>query len=375
MNRSGNVPLHTDFEELGPVKNALQQSEAKLRAILETAVEGIITINKNGIIESINRAALRIFRYKSDEVIGQNIKLLTPSPYREEHDGYLSSYLRTGERKIIGIGREVVGERSDGSTFPMYLSVAEMLLDGGPHFTGIVRDLTEAKTAQERLLQSERLAAIGQMVTALSHESRNYLQRISSSAEMLEVEVEGNAEAIKDVANVLKATQSLNELLEEVRSFAAPIKLDVSTCCVASIWRRVWSELEPSWRDREIAFLEEKNTVDTNCTVDVFRLEQVFRNLFENSLVACGDPMRIVIRCADSKIGAAPALQISICDNGPGLTKEQKERVFDAFFTTKTKGTGLGMSIVKRLVEAHGGQIIVGDNAAAGAEFAITIPR
>ena len=364
-----------DITERKQAEEALARSEAKLRAILETAIEGVIVIDQGGAIEAVNPAAERIFGYSANELMGKNVILLMPSPYREEHDGYLSSYLRTGERKIIGSGREVVGQRKDGSTFPMYLSVAETPLDGERHFTGIVRDLTESKNAEERLLQAERLAAIGQMVTALSHESRNYLQRISCSAEMLEIEVEGNSEALNDVASVLKATRSLNDLLEEVRSFAAPIKLDVSTCCVASIWRRVWSALEPSWHGREIVFHEELGGVDTACAVDSFRLEQVFRNVFENSLAACADPVRIEVHCVNSRNGTAAALQVRIRDNGPGLTQEQRERVFDAFFTTKTKGTGLGMSIVKRLVEAHEGQIVVGDKAAAGAEFVITLPR
>lgn len=364
-----------DITQRKLTEEALARSEAKLRAVLETAIEGIIVIDNTGGIESVNPAAERLFGYSTKELVGQNVNLLMPSPYREEHDGYLSSYLRTRERKIIGIGREVVGQRKDGSTFPMYLSVAETLLDGEQHFTGIVRDLTDSKSAEERLLRAERLAAIGQMVTALSHESRNYLQRISCSAEMLELEVEDNSEALNDVASVLKATRSLNDLLEEVRSFAAPIKLDVSTCCVASIWRRVWSALEPSWQEREIVLQEELDGVETQCKVDSFRLEQVFRNVFENSLVACDDPVTIEIQCCDSTIDAAPAFQVSIRDNGPGLTQEQRERVFDAFFTTKTKGTGLGMSIVKRFVEAHGGQIAAGNDAAGGAEFVITLPR
>jgi two-component system sensor kinase FixL len=364
-----------DITERKQAQEALARSEAKLRAVLETAVEGIIVIDKAGSIESANPAAEQMFGYSAAELVGNNVNLLMPSPHREAHNDYLSNYLRTGERRIIGIGREVVGQRKDGSMFPMYLSVAEMLLDGEPHFTGVVRDLTDIKNAQERLLQTERLAAIGQMVTTLSHESRNYLQRISSCAEMLEIEIEGNAGATKDVASVLAATQSLTDLLEEVRSFAAPIKLDRSSYCLASIWRQVWSDLEKAWQEREVVFHEELNGVETRCNLDAFRLHQVFRNIFENSLMACDDPVRIEIHCSDARIGTVPALRVSIRDSGPGLTEEQEERIFDAFFTTKTKGTGLGMSIAKRLVEAHGGQISVGHAAVAGAEFVITLPR
>ena len=153
-----------DISETRQARRALAYSEAKMRAVLETAVEGIVVIDKAGTIESINPAVERMFGYSAQEVVGQNVKLLMPSPYRAEHDGYLSDYLRTGERRIIGIGREVVGQRKDGSTFPMYLSVAEMQLDGEPHFTGMVRDLTDAKQCRTAV-QKERLAAIGQMVT------------------------------------------------------------------------------------------------------------------------------------------------------------------------------------------------------------------
>ena len=364
-----------DITERKQAEEGLARSEAKLRAVLETTVEGLVVIDKSGFIESANPAAVRMFGYSAKELFGNNVNMLMPSPYREFHDSYLSSYLRTGERKIIGVGREVVGQRNDGSTFPMYLSVAEMLFDGEPHFAGVLRDLTDEKNAQERLLQSERLAAVGEMVTTLSHECRSYLQRISSSAEMLEMEVEDSVEATRDVTRVLKATRNLAGLLEDVRSFAAPIKLDRSTHCIARIWRLVWSELKPLWQEREVVIHEQLNGIETQCNLDHFRLQQVFRNLFENSLIACDDPMRVEIDCSAASIGEKPAIRITVRDNGPGLTEEQARRVFDAFYTTKTKGTGLGMSIVKRLIEGHGGRITVGHATGAGAEFVITLPR
>jgi PAS domain S-box-containing protein len=132
-------------EEWGLAEQALREREARLRAILDTTVDGIITIDAQGIIESFNLVAERIFGYAAAEVLGQEVSLLMPSPYREEHDGYLARYLRTGEKRIIGIGREVVGRRKDGATFPMDLAVSEVRLGNRRLFTGIVRDITERK--------------------------------------------------------------------------------------------------------------------------------------------------------------------------------------------------------------------------------------
>ena len=205
-------------------------NEANLRAILETAVEGIVTINHVGIVEAINPAAVQMFGYPADEVIGRNVKLLMPAPYREEHDQYLANYLQTGRMKIIGIGREVVGRRKDGTTFPMDLSVAEFKTEGESHFTGFLRDITERKqaeqdvlAAQRRALQAERLAVIGQMVSVLSHESRNFLQRIQVGVEMLELEIEDDPQALAEVARIQRASEGLRGLLEEVRLYVAPL--------------------------------------------------------------------------------------------------------------------------------------------------------
>jgi signal transduction histidine kinase len=247
--------------------------------------------------------------------------------------------------------------------------------DGQPAVLAVGQDFTERRVAQEQLLRSARLAGIGQMITGLAHESRNALQRIQSCSEMLELEVASNDEAMQLVRRLQEAQDNLRRLFDEVRGYAAPIQLERTACRLESVWREAWNLLEASRRGRDAALVEVADGVETTVTIDRFRLVQLFRNLFENALAACRDPVEIRIVCRESPVAQRPALEVRIQDNGPGLTSEARQSVFEPFFTTKTKGTGLGMAIARRIVEAHGGHIAVGDQWTAGAEFVVTLPK
>jgi signal transduction histidine kinase len=229
--------------------------------------------------------------------------------------------------------------------------------------------------AERRAMEAERLAAIGQMTAVLAHESRNYLQRIMANVEMLQLELNSDPAALQGLARIGSATEGLHQLLEEVRQYSAPMKLQRDVWSLQTIWERVWADLQPSREGRETHLSAPTGGVDLRCAVDPQRLHQVFRNLMENSLAACPDPVRIEIHCWEAANGNGPAVCLSVRDNGPGLSDEQKQKVFDAFYTTKSTGVGLGMAIVRRIVEAHGGQITVGSSPAPGAEFVITLPR
>lgn len=357
------------------IDQQLLESERRLRSVLESVVDAIITIDDRGTVESFNPAAEKIFGFAADEVIGRNVSMLMPSPYHESHDRYVSNYLATGEAKIIGIGREVQGKRKDGSIFPMDLAVSQVNLKERVIFTGIIRDITELTDARAKLVQSERLAAMGQMLSGIAHESRNALQRIQASVDMLGFEVDPDSEAAGDVARIARAREDLQRLFEELRGFAAPIHLELSTLDVALVWQQAWSHLESNMAGRDVGFDVDTNACDSMCRIDAFRVEQVFRNLMENSLAACPDPVRIAIRCREEVQNGQPMMVIVFSDNGPGLTDEQKRKVFDAFYTTKTKGTGLGMAIALRIMEAHGGTLRVGDATGGGAEFELSFPR
>jgi PAS domain S-box-containing protein len=373
--------LHEDTEQ------ALRDREARLRAILDTAVDGIVTIDELGVIESVNRSAERMFGYTSDETVGQNVSILMPLPYRHEHDRYLADYLKAGEGKIIGIGREVVGLRKDGTTFPMDLAVSEVWLGERRLFTGILRDITQRKWTEERLLQAERLAAIGEAMAGLAHESRNALQRSQACLEMLSRRVENLPDAVQLIQGIQKAQDDLHQLYEDVREYAAPIKLNPGGCDVSAILREAWEHLQVKRNNRNIRINEVRrpgsagdtssanSELDLHCEVDAFALRQSLRNVLENSLAACSDPVEIEVEYTQAQINGQPAVQIAICDNGPGLTPDARSRIFDAFYTTKTHGTGLGMAIAKRFIDAQGGQIEVGPSQDRGAEIRITLPK
>jgi signal transduction histidine kinase len=164
-------------------------------------------------------------------------------------------------------------------------------------------------------------------------------------------------------------------LYEEVRGYAAPLKLDLERVSMESVWRQAWGTLDLARKGRNVSLREEIAGVDLFYTADSFRLQQVFRNVFENALAACKDPVEITIACLSTSLYGKPALRIAVGDNGPGMNAEQQQRIFEPFFTTKTKGTGLGMAIAKRIIEAHGGKIAVGASSVGGAEITFTLPR
>src|SRR5215475_4407405 len=226
-------PPHTDQDpaDIHAAREALQEREARLRSILETAQDAIIVIDERGIMESYSPAAERLFGYSAEQALGRNVSMLMPSPYRERHDSYLEHYLKTGERRIIGIGRVVVGRRQDGSTFPMELAVGEARVNGRRVFTGFIRDLTERQLAENRMqeLQSEllhvsRLSDVGQMASALAHELNQPLAAIvnyvQATRRMLQASATPTAPRIlatmdKTVAQAARAV----EIIQHLRSF------------------------------------------------------------------------------------------------------------------------------------------------------------
>ncbi|MDC0936225.1 PAS domain S-box protein [Pirellulales bacterium] len=377
-NRAGSlthfVGLVDDVTTRVLAEDEKRDREARLAAILNTAVEAIITIDEHGECESVNGAAQQMFGYSAEEVIGNDVSMLMPSPYREEHHEYISSYVKTGVKKIIGIGREVVGRRKDGSEFPIHLSVSEVQLKERRIFTGFIQDISEGKAAQARLVQSERLAVLGEAMARLAHEGRNSLQRIQIAVETARMCADSEQALAAQFDAIEKASDGLDSLLEELRNYAAPMNLEKSECSLVNVWRSAWQSIETLRAGRDAKLVEEVSGESIRCSADPFRLGQLFRNIFENSLAACQDPVEITIRACMSPLGSKESWLIKLRDNGPGLADEQATRIFEPFFTTKSKGTGLGMAIARRIVEAHDGSISIGDAQQHGAEFIITLP-
>jgi signal transduction histidine kinase len=231
------------------------------------------------------------------------------------------------------------------------------------------------KEADGRALQAERLATIGQMVTVLAHESRSALQESMIYFRMLEHRLKANPEALELVARLEKAQCRIRRLFDDVQGYAAPITLERKHCHLAELLQRTWAALTSAHAGREAHLRQQFRVRDLHGEVDAFRMEQVFRNLLENALAACPDPVEISVTWSEVEVDGQFALRMRLRDNGPGLKPGQGQKVFEPFFTTKRQGTGLGLAITKRIVEAHGGQIEVGDTDRAGAEFVIDLPR
>jgi signal transduction histidine kinase len=229
-------------------------------------------------------------------------------------------------------------------------------------------DVTELIAAQRFANRSQRLAAIGQTVAGLAHESRNALHRIQASVEILQLDIPPGTELREEVDTIQRASAELHKTLEEVRQYAAPIQLHRESASLPHLWRRVWGYLATTRKSRDAELIESDCGCECDVDIDVLRVEQLFRNLFENALAACSDPVRIHLNC---KCDGSDWILLDIQDNGPGLTAEQRERLFEPFYTTKSRGTGLGMSIVQRIVDAHGGDIHIAQPNGQGARFVI----
>ena len=247
---------------------------------------------------------------------------------------------------------------------------------------GTATDITERKRAEEKLLQSERLAAIGEMVAGLAHESRNALQRGQAALERLALQFERHPEAStlipkgrELIAAIQQAQEDLEYVYDEVKAYAAPLTIRRGMFDLGKIVQEAWNYLASELERREISFRQGKIDLDLHCEVDPVPMRQVFRNILENSLSACSDPVEITVAWCEAEISAHPAIQISLHDNGPGLTPEAKEKIFLPFYTTKTKGTGLDMAIARRIVEAHAGHIRIDEGSGQGTRTVITRPR
>ena len=252
------------------------------------------------------------------------------------------------------------------------------LTDENGAVTGVLfigHDITELHQAQKKLLESERLAAIGQMASGLAHESRNALQQIGACAEMLTMELEGMPAALDLVSGVQEAEDRLHRLFDDVRAYAVPVRLNRFTSNVAEVWRKAWAQVSARHPTRRLELTEHVGCHSVELSVDPASMEQAFINIFENAVDAAPDPLRMEIHCDEtSPAGSRKMLRIVLCDNGPGITAEQHQKMLLPFYTTKTQGTGLGLPIVKRVLEAHDGWLEIGAPGGPGAEFTFNLP-
>ena len=347
-------------------EQALRDSESRYRALIETSVYGVITIDEAGIIESANPAVERLFGYSSSEMIGQNVSMLMPQPYKREHDSYLHNYLTTGERKIIGIGREVAGRRKDGSTFPMDLAVAEFQHGGKRHFTGTVQDISERKGAEQALRDADRNK--NEFLATLGHELRNPLNAIGIALALFDAEKDGpaasEARAVigRQYADIVRL---VDDLLDLSRISRGAIHLKLEPVELAPLLREVARDHQPLCESFGHELGVELPQQPVTLHADPTRLRQMVGNLLTN---ACkytprGGQIRLEASAQDHQT------VIRVTDNGVGISAQDLGRVFDMFVQISgdphiaPRGLGIGLSLVKNLAQLHGGSV---DAASAG---------
>ena len=380
---SGEQLQRSRIRDSATTENALAR-EAHLKSILDTVPDAMIVIDEHGIIQSFSSAAERLFGCTPADVIGTNIKMLMPSPYRENHDGFLKRYLRTGERRIIGIGRVVIGERKDGSTFPMELAVGEMRSSKQRFFTGFIRDLTERQQTEARLqeLQSElvhisRLTAMGEMASALAHELNQPLSAIANYMKGSRRLLEGNSDAqsatLRDAMDKA-ADQALRagQIIRRLRDFVARGEGERRVENVTKLVEEASALALVGAKDHGIRVRFSFDPTIDLVLADKVQIQQVLLNLMRNAIEAMeGCQKRELI------ISTAPAgedmIAISVIDTGAGIAPEMASQLFQPFITTKRHGMGVGLSISRTIVEGHGGQIGFEPNPAGGTVFRLTL--
>jgi two-component system sensor kinase FixL len=376
--------LHRNRIRLAASSRDALAREAHVKSILDTIPDAMIVIDERGIMRSFSSAAERLFGYDAAEVLSRNVKMLMPSPYRDDHDGYLHRYLDTGERRIIGIGRVVVGERKDGSTFPMELAVGEMKSSNQRFFTGFIRDLTERQETEARLqeLQSElvhisRLTAMGEMASTLAHELNQPLSAIANylkgSRRLLENSADERSAMIRDAMDKA-AEQALRagQIIRRLRDFVARGETERRVESIAKLVEEASALALVGIKEQGVRVRFQFDPTVDLVLADKVQIQQVLLNLMRNAIEAMEQsPKRELL------VSTAPAeddmVAVAVADTGQGIPEETRSQLFQPFFTTKRHGMGVGLSISRTIVDAHGGQIWAEVNPGGGTVFRFTL--
>jgi len=362
----------------------LRAREAHLRSVLDAVPDATIVICEKGIIQSFNAAAERLFGHREAAVVGQNVSMLMPTPFREGHDGYIARYLATGEKRIIGIDRVVTGLRKDGSTFPMKLAVGEVRSGDRRFFTGFIRDLTERQATERRLeeLQSElarlsRLTAMGEMASTLAHEINqplsaiaNYLQGCGRLLEGIE---HPSAQKIHDaMAEATKQTLRAGQIIRQLREFVARGETEKRPENINKLVEEASALALVGAKEEGVKTIFRFDTRAGQVLVEKIQIQQVLLNLIRNAIEAMHGCERKELEVMTA-LAPDGRVEVSVTDTGCGLAEEIVPRLFQPFVTTKPAGMGVGLSISKRIIEAHGGEMWAEANSEGGTLFRFTL--
>jgi two-component system sensor kinase FixL len=376
--------IHTNITELKLVQQDFLSREAHLKSILETVPDAMVVIDERGIIQSFSATAQRLFDYAADEVMGKNVKMLMPSPYREDHDIYLKRYLATGEKRIIGIGRVVVGERKDGSTFPIELNVGEMKSGNRRYFTGFIRDLTERQETEARLqeLQAElvhmsRFTALGEMASALAHELNQPLSAIANymkgSRRLLENKTDADSILVRHALEKA-AEQSLRagQIIRRLREFVARGETERRVESIRKLIEEASALALVGAKELGVKVRFGFDSGPDLVMADRVQIQQVMVNLLRNAIDAMAQTDRRTL-LVSTRLLADDMVEVTVTDTGTGISPDIAGKLFQPFVTTKSQGMGIGLSISRSIIESHGGRIIAEPNPGGGTIFRFTL--
>ena len=363
---------------------AAQEREQRLRSITRTAPDAIVIIDETGVIDMVNPAAERLFGYSSAELVGQNVKVLMPSPHREAHDSHLARYRETGEKRVIGIGRVVVGRRKDGTTFPARLAIGEIELGQGRLFTGFLHDITERENIQRRagilqqeLMHASRLSAMGEMATGIAHELNQPLTAVMNYTRAARRRLDRDEVDPTPIADLVdKAGQQAERAAEIIKRLRGFIKKDESERCLEPINAVVEEAAALALigaSDRNIELVFSLGDTLPPVLIDRIEVQQVVLNILRNAIEAFEGSGERKIRIA-TWAASAQRIQVDIRDNGPGLAPSIVDNPFRPFQTTKADGLGIGLAISRTIIDAHGGRLWAESPQEGGAVFHFSLP-
>ena len=378
--------LTTDITGQKHAAAALVNAEAYAKAVVDTAAEAVITIDASGRIETFNRAAQQMFRYTFEEIAGQNIRILMPEPHRAEHDQYIDRLLESNPSDISGTGRDVTGQRKDGSLFPIRLSVSEVPNQSERKLVGLIRDLSEQRAAEqearehrERLAHVDRLNMLGEMTTGIAHEINQPLSAISMYAQSGIRFLDGatpRPERVRDALDKLSIqAHRAGAIIERMQHLGKQRESRRETINCNALIKEVHYLAETEARMRDMV-IDLDLCAGTHWMVcDPVQIQQVALNLLRNGMESmvssgCRHGNHIVLRtqCRDS------GFTVFVVDGGIGVSDEVAERLYQPFSTTKSTGMGLGLSICRSIISAHGGQLGFTNNEQGGATFFFSLP-
>ena len=383
----GWVSTHEDITERREAERAIQEREERIRAIMDNAADGIITITDRGVIESLNQASETIFGYSEKEIRGRNVKVLMPEPDRGQHDGYIASYLKTGKGKIIDIGpREVSAQRKDGTIFPMSLAISVMDVGGEQKFIGITRDITKQKETELQLQQAQKMETIGQLTAGIAHDFNNLLTVIMGNLQLVTRSINDNDMALKRLDSTMSAAKSGAALISQLLSFSRQQVLETKILDLNEVVRDMEDMLRRSMGD-DVVITTELDKEPCLGRTDRYQFEHVLLNLCVNARDAMPGGGYLTIKTGRRRLDEAYAaahadlrpgnyVEVIVSDTGSGIPADIRDKIFEPFFSTKErgKGSGLGLSTVMGFMKQTDGHVDVESEVGHGATFRLFIP-